>query len=129
MSDGQISKDRGKVMSKPKDPIEYMCKHYSPMHDNEKCNAGILYWFPFLKPINYPCFGKNTGRCEKFENYSEDEIRKDQEEVAKILRMVGEGISPCCNAPLDKSQVIVGGQYDGHGPQFCSKCKKFVCRV
>lgn len=112
-----------------RDPMEYMCKHYSPMTSFCSCKVGIAYDFPPLKPLEYPCFGKNKERCEKQENYTKEEIEEQRREVDRILRLVNDGISPCCNAPLDESQVVSEGQFEGHGPRFCSKCKKWVCTV
>jgi len=43
-------------------------------------------------------------------------------EIDLILR----GISPCCKAPIDESKVIPRGKYKGHGPRYCSKCRKCV---
>ena len=112
-----------------KDPMEYMCKHYAAMSDNERCKIGIRYHFPPLKPLAYPCFGKNVEMCDKQENYSSEEIEKENKGIAMMLSMVDSGISPCCEAPLDESQVIRGGRHDGHGPRFCTKCKKWVFSV
>jgi hypothetical protein len=38
-------------------------------------------------------------------------------------------VSSCCEAPIDESQVITEGQFKGHGPRYCSKCKRCVYMV
>jgi hypothetical protein len=38
-------------------------------------------------------------------------------------------LSPCCKAPIDESKVIKKGIHVGHGPRYCSKCKKFIFLV
>lgn len=112
-----------------KDPMEYMCKHYQPIHENEQCRAGALYDFPDLKPLQYPCFGKNKEQCEKQENYTEEDIQAFNKQVEQIDNLINSGLSPCCKAKLDESQVIKEGRFEGHGPRFCSKCKKWVYSV
>ena len=110
-----------------KDSMTYICKHYSTMISNDQCKAGVQYSFPPLKPLDYPCFGKNIDQCEKRESFSAAEIKAEKKRTSELLRLINEGISPCCNAPIDESQVIVqGGPLDGQGPRFCSKCKKVV---
>ena len=49
-----------------------------------------------------------------------------EEEVKQHIEKMMKDISPCCDAPLDKSRVITSGRYKGHGPRFCSKCKNVV---
>jgi len=51
---------------------------------------------------------------------------KHQSEEDRDLAMIAKGMSNCCNAPLDCSHVIRSGSYEGHGPRFCSKCKRVV---
>ena len=112
-----------------RDPMEYMCKHYTAMCDHDHCRVGVRYNFPPLKPLQYPCFGKNVDRCDQRQGYTKEDIEAENKMMAEILDMIGAGKSPCCQAPIDESRVIRGGPYDGHGPRLCSKCHKWVFSV
>jgi hypothetical protein len=115
------------------------CKHYKG--SQEICGAGI----DIRKHVGGPDFGWgrrmpcNPGSplcdklemvpCDKYEPPTEEELQKDKEETLRMLRLLSEGLSPCCEAPLDKSRLVQKGRYAGSGWVSCSKCKKAVAHL
>lgn len=127
------------------------CKHVtsepSKYRDKKiKCKAGVSYYElakidelgSFGCGLRNPCGGKKPGSidngetiqlCEKYESLSEQEIQKRIDDFKRSDRLMMQGLSSCCEAPIDESRVITEGQHKNHGPRFCSKCKKLVFMV
>lgn len=102
------------------------------MARKEKCNAGVAY--DSVKdssqagPLCWPCLpgigGKlATTTCDKRRLPTVEETAAAHQEMRRIVGSIDSGLSPCCGASFDESQVR-----DGVGPRFCSKCKEFVFR-
>lgn len=98
------------------------CKHYNGL-TNKKCAAGIEY----KRPINN-CSG-NDNSCDKYETYTPEEIAKQEAQHKLFMDRMQQGLSSCCGAELDKSRVITEGRHKGHGPRFCTKCKRVAFLV
>lgn len=112
------------------------CKHFNGVGGySKKCEAGIYYSEVEDKNIprlrNIPCFGWEgiTTACEKYQPPTSEELAKEEAEFQRVMDMFAKDISPCCEAPIDKSQVIQSGTHKNHGPRFCSKCGKMVYMV
>ena len=82
-------------------------------------------------PRSMPCVHGLRGglHCDGYEPWTEDEIAKRERETDERLGALAAGLSPCCRAPLDTSQVIKAGRHKGHGPRFCSACGKLAFMV
>ena len=109
-----------------------------------KCKAGVEFYelakiAEFGKQgcaLRLPCHG-DTGEtrgipvspCDKYVPWTEEMIQADIDQWEETKRCIFADLSPCCKAPLDKTQVIQSGKYKNHGPRFCSKCKRVVFMV
>jgi hypothetical protein len=69
------------------------------------------------------------ARCDLYEEPTAEEIQGEQAEWDEAMALMNRGISPCCRAPIDESEVIRGGPHDGHGRRTCSKCGEVVFLV
>ena len=111
-----------------------------------KCEAGVSYYeLVKIDELGYegcgcrtPCSGRKAGSvengetvqyCEKYEALSEKDIQARIDEIKRFEDLMMKGLSSCCEAPINETQVIQSGQYEGHGPRFCGKCKKLVYMV
>jgi hypothetical protein len=134
-----------------REQITGRCKHVTcepRKYDDKsiKCKAGVSY-YELAKidelgrtgcALRNPCGGKRMGSidngedvqfCKKYEALTEKEIQAELDDHERTMRLMMEGLSSCCEAPIDESQVIAEGQHKGHGPRFCSKCKKLAYMV
>ena len=102
---------------------------------SKKCNAGICYSDIEDKNIsrlrNIPCFGwiGVTTICEKYQPPTVEELEAQARKHKRVMDLFARDLSTCCEAPIDKSQVIQSGTYKNHGPRFCSKCGKLAYMV
>ena len=102
---------------------------------SKQCNAGICYSDVEDKNIsrlrNIPCFGWTglTTICDKYQPPTPEELEAEEAEHKRVMDMFSRDLSTCCEAPIDKSQVIQSGTHKNHGPRFCSKCGKLVYMV
>ena len=106
------------------------CIHFNGIQ-SKVCEAGVRYEFTrSLNDGGLPCLPK-CGRCScaRLQHPTEEQVKQSESEMLFKLDKVAKGISPCCEASLDTSQVIQTGRHKGHGPRFCSKCGKFVMIV
>jgi hypothetical protein len=77
----------------------------------------------------------NLRYCEKCQKgYLAEEghscpTSEDEAKFKRSMDLMHKGLSSCCEAPFDTSQVIKGGKYKNHGPRFCSKCRKLCFMV
>ena len=133
-----------------REQLKGQCQHFDgiPLGRNKdkKCDAGVSY-FELMKikelgecgcALRIPCTGRKAGTmeqdnevqaCDKYEEYTEEQIQERMREIEEMELCFEEGISICCKAPIDDSHVIESGEHKGHGPRFCSKCKKCVYMV
>jgi len=132
------------------------CAHYvaprgfSTPRNETVCNAGVRYLdlLPTPEaqgpgwPRRLPCLDPGTSSltrlpggcdCPKRRWETVEEVAADiaaaEAAFAGFERMLETGLSTCCSAPLDKSQVIGTGRHKGHGPVTCSACKKMLYRA
>ena len=122
------------------------CRHATSIRDNETCKAGMVYDEIMKRKelgdvgcmVRLPCSGKPVGSitrghtvqpCNKYDPLTEEEIEQEEREIQEIIKNIASGVSSCCKAPIDESRVIPDGQHKGHGPRYCSKCKKLVYMV
>ena len=87
-------------------------------------STGVLYSLPCLTDHNPGC-----ASCAKQHLPTEQELAEDKAAIKRRYELLGQGIAPCCNVPIDTSQVINSGKYVGHGPRYCSKCRKLLFTV
>jgi len=103
------------------------CRHFEGAL--RQCAAGIMPGTPI------PCYGTDISlawgnetnktpvdQCPQYCPRTEADLAAEDERRARMLRLMSEGKSACCEAPLDTSRVITSGCHKGHGPRFCSKC-------
>jgi hypothetical protein len=114
------------------------------------CDAGVCYRdLMRIKELGItgcmlriPCFGEKVGSvtrgitveyCEKYSAFTAEDIDAQVAEMEvrmeKFRRCIMRNVSTCCDAPIDESQVIKSGEHKGHGPRFCTNCKKVVFMV
>lgn len=111
--------------------------HKASSDPTEACLAGVSY-YELMKIdelgvlgccCRVPCGGK-TGdsihTCDKYQPLSEQEIQAEIDAWEETTRCLQEGISNCCKAPIDESRAIKEGPHKGHGPRYCSKCRKLA---
>lgn len=55
--------------------------------------------------------------------------KAEENPIERIERLSELGLTSCCEAPVDYSQVIEKGRYKNHGPRFCSKCRRCLYQV
>ncbi len=103
------------------------CKHFNGMA-NKVCEAGVEYQSVLVRPLRLPCL-HNDLDCDKRQWKSAEEIEAEEKEFERLQELIQAGKSPCCEAPIDESRVITTGRHEGHGPRYCSKCKKLVYLV
>jgi hypothetical protein len=107
------------------DQMARTCKHFTGV-GNDLCKKGHAY--DLIRPRVLDVCLRKTGaeHCADHELPTPEEVAADIAETDAILKAIDDGISPCCQAPLDESQVITSGRFKDHGPRFCSKCKQTV---
>ena len=122
------------------------CRHFINVRDNKECKAGMVYDEVTKRKelgergcmLRLPCTGKDVGTvtrghavqcCSNYDSLTAEEIEKEEKDIHRILDQIKKGLSPCCGVAIDESCVITKGQYKGHGPRFCSKCKRVVYMV
>lgn len=108
-----------------------MCRHFTGIM-NKTCQQDISYESVkdrSVKPVDLACFGECGVSCEKYSPYTAEELEAQEEEIGRYLGALAENKSPCCKAEIDVSQVVTTGKRKGHGPRFCSKCKKWLFTV
>jgi hypothetical protein len=101
------------------------CRHFNGIM-NEMCDAGIGY--PPADRI--PCRGDEAGSiCCKYSPYTTEELDEQDAAYARKWELMKRGLSDCCEAPIDESRVTKAGSFKGHGPRFCSKCRRLLFMV
>ena len=108
------------------------CIHREP-YPATRCKAGVEYPIPGPFPCSkldmrgQPRHG--LPFCKSFEEPTEAQIASHEAAIRRTESCIARGVSPCCEAPLDTSQVMKAGRYKGHGPRLCSKCGQCVFMV
>ena len=133
-------------MKSLRDQIKGRCVHSTNrapgrIKESYVCGADVNYYEHMrIKELGYtgcmlrlPCFG-NTGStrgiavipCSLYQPPTEEAIQAEIASVEEAIDCMKKGLSRCCKAPVDESQIIKEGQYKGHGRRFCSACHKCV---
>lgn len=127
-------------------PDHSKCRHFNGTV-NKRCAAGVEYAtvnihhdavrYRHVRPNgrvdahaysmsgSIPCSAKwNFGgaTCEHYSPPTEAEIAAKQAERERAHDLMIKGLSDCCEATINESQVIREGKHKGHGPRRCSKC-------
>ena len=132
-------------MESLRDQIKDRCVHSNKppgrIKANQVCRAGVnFYQHMRIEELGYtgcmlrlPCTGnKGSTRgiavipCDKYQPPTEEAILAEIAMWEDAIDCMKKGISSCCKAPIDESQVIKEGQYKGHGRRFCSACGKLT---
>ena len=100
------------------------CRHFNGIQ-NGMCDSKVEY--PSDVDI---CFGDGgENECGGYDPLTVEELAKKEVEMQRHMDLMRQGLSSCCEAPFDTSQVITKGYSKGHGPRFCSKCKRLCFMV
>jgi len=115
------------------------CVHFTGCQ-HETCAVGLRYdeVRKSHEPLSLPGGGR-IGRslpcvrslnpagvtCSQYREPTAEEIAADEAELQRHLTALGEGRSPCCNAPLI-DRLVESGRYKGSGWRYCSECRKAV---
>ena len=100
------------------------CRHFSG-RINDMCRSKITY--PSDVDV---CFGQGgEAECGGYNPLSAEELAAKDAERQRFFELMRQGLSSCCEAPFDMSQVITSGKFKNHGPRFCSKCKTLLFMV
>lgn len=100
------------------------CRYFNGTSNGE-CENGIEY----PKARLLPCFGEGDSECVSYSPLNAEELAAKEAEHLRYIDLTRRGLSTCCEAELDVSQVIPSGKYKNHGPRFCSKCKRLCFMV
>jgi len=109
---------------------EGRCNHFNGL-SNKTCDAGVVYetiLVPNEPPgmgKSFPCLRKyniSGATCAKCEYPTAEQLAASKAEESRKYDLLKRGLSHCCEAPINESQVIQSGRHKGHGPRFCSKC-------
>ena len=119
-------------MKSLRDQIKGRCVHSTNrapgrIKESYVCGAGVNYYEHMrIKELGYtgcmlrlPCSG-DTGSTRGIAVIAS---------IEEAIDCMKKGLSSCCKAPVDESQIIKEGQYKGHGRRFCSACHKCVSMV
>lgn len=103
---------------------EKKCRNWAGLNfKTRKCKADMKH----PSPPNI-CMGKG-GECEKYDTFTQKELQQQEKEMKHAMDCVVRGVSSCCEAEIDHSHQIPDGRHKGHGPHYCSKCKKLAYYV
>jgi hypothetical protein len=110
------------------------CQHFTGRDFNgesDKCAKGICYGTVVgAAPYSISCIRNehwiegDRPACSSYEARTEAQVDAEEARQARAFELLGRGLSECCEAPIDESQVISTPPHIGHGPRFCSKCKR-----
>lgn len=84
------------------------------------CKVGVRYEDE-MSDGKLPCF-EGHGTCPSREYTTDQELDKELEERARFWAKIKEGVSPCCDAPINNLKGIPDGPHKGHGARHCTKC-------
>lgn len=114
------------------------CVHFTGVQ-NETCEAGVRYRdvaggrshlavLPCLPPMPHKAH-ETPATCASKRLPTEAEIAASEAEFEQAMERLRRGVSSCCEAEIDESQVITSGRHKGHGPRYCTACRKLVFMV
>ena len=123
-----------------------VCRHHRGQAIHKDCDKGQVYDEVSRKEelgltgcfLRLPCMGGKPGTitrghaiepCDLYEPHTREEVEAQDKEFKRTIDLMKQGLSSCCEAPIDESHVIPDGQHKGHGPRYCSKCKRCVYMV
>lgn len=100
------------------------CRHFNGIQ-NGMCEGGIKY-----PPNHDVCFGQGGEEmCDGYSPLTAEELEKKEADMQRHMDLMRKGLSSCCEAPFDTTQVITSGRFKNHGPRYCSKCKRLCFMV
>lgn len=97
------------------------CRHFTGIQ-NKVCEMKMQY-----APGGNPCFA--DGHCPQYSPLTADELEAKYAAMAREALLLKQGLSSCCDAPLNTAHVITTGRFKNHGPRFCSKCGQLAFMV
>ena len=109
-----------------REKLETRCQYFNGVQHDE-CDNHVIY--KDIAPKGFkdlPCTTAEGNACQFYKPLSKEEIDKEIADMERTNDLILKNLSPCCEAEIDQSQVIKDGSHKGHGPRYCSKCKKFV---
>lgn len=102
----------------------------------DECAKGIAYGAVMGNaPYSISCIRDEHWRaggcpgCDAYEAMTEAQVAAKEAARERSMRLLANNLSSCCEAEIDASQVIPSGRHKGHGPRFCSKCRRVVLWV
>jgi hypothetical protein len=115
------------------------CRHFNGVN-NDNCKADITYDDAIRRKalgdlgcmLRLPCHGDKSAKilpCGQYSPLTEEEINAEIKEWDEHMDLLMAGRSSCCGAEIDESHAIKDGPHKGHGPRFCSECKKLAFYV
>lgn len=100
------------------------CRHFNGMQ-NGRCESKVEY--PSDVDV---CFGMGGEiDCGGYNPLNTEELAAKEAKTQRHMDLMRRGLSSCCESPFDTRHVTTSGQFKGHGPRYCSKCKKLLFMV
>ena len=123
-----------------------VCRYYRCPTTNKDCVKGRVYEEVIRRDelgstgcmLRMPCLGETQGStvrgqtiepCDLYEPRTREEIEAEDKVFQRTMELMKQGLSSCCEAPIDTSHVIPSGQYKNHGPRYCSECGRLTYMV
>jgi len=130
-------------------PIEdrvKVCRYYRSPAMHESCEKGRVYDEVNRRDelgstgcmLRMPCLGDTQGSvvrgqtiepCDLHEPHTREEIEAEDKAFQRAMELMKQGLSSCCEAPIDTSHVIPDGKHKNHGPRYCSECGRLAYMV
>jgi hypothetical protein len=101
------------------------CRHFRGIQ-HATCQAGVNYidlHRQHAPDYVSPCFGDGSC-CPQYSPNTPEEMAEQDAAYDQAVARIKQGLSPCCGAEIDDSNVAESGRRKGHGPRYCSRCKK-----
>lgn len=128
--------ERRKQLGKERSKLRLVtCQHFTGVQ-HDTCKAGVAYkTVRGNAPCSLSCFRDKSWEeggkpaCAHFIAITEEQVTAEMRELERTIGLYAKKLSSCCEAPLDETYVITQGRNRGHGPRFCSKCRRVVMWV
>ena len=126
------------------------CKHHTPtvsvgrIDGGPVCAAGVdrtamlaadrdglVRRLPCVVPVSVT-MGRGRWEplpCVHADYPSPDDVAAEAARDKRSDELRARGLSDCCEAAIDERAVITAGRNKGHGPRFCSACKRCLYMV
>ena len=110
-------------MPSPAQRRDTRCRHFNGVQ-NKVCESKVEY-----PACTIPCFGEGNLECEGYYPLSSEELAARDAADTRRYCLWKQGLSDCCEAPIDMKFVAAKGAFKGHGPRYCSKCRNLLFMV